>query len=280
MAPRRPGPWRWDGKTVRPFRGGVSLEDRGFRYGHHVFESVATRSGRILLGEEHLDLLELSARRHGIPLSGALRSALSSFLTSRVFPDGMLRIYLTAGSGEVSSRIRKPACYLVHAPARFPSLPEIRRGWSLDFPGTPFLGGTWGEKNGNYLPHVQILHEARQRGLDEAVVTDARGRVLSCATGNLLVWLPSGKRPRLVTPPAACGAREGAVLGWVKRRHDVGERVLRAADLLGAVALAVTNSRLGVMPVSSLGGRIPPRPDLPLGLARDYLFVHGLHGRP
>jgi len=54
------------------------------------------------------------------------------------------------------------------------------------------------------------------------------------------------------------------------------ERDLRRADLERALSLAVTNSRLGVMPVSMVSGRIPTEPSLACKLAHEYLSLHAL----
>jgi branched-subunit amino acid aminotransferase/4-amino-4-deoxychorismate lyase len=66
------------------------------------------------------------------------------------------------------------------------------------------------------------------------------------------------------------------VLDWVKRSQDVVERDLRAADLLRAVSLAVTNSRLGVMSVARIDRKKLPSPHLALELSQNYLRAHGL----
>ena len=68
--------WRWDGKRIAAHRGGIPLDDRGFRYGQHLFESIAVRNGSALLAREHLSLLSAAAKRHAIPFSRSLASSL------------------------------------------------------------------------------------------------------------------------------------------------------------------------------------------------------------
>lgn len=282
MSPAAFRAWRWDGAKITPHRRGIPPDDRGFRYGQHLFESLAVRRGVVLLAQEHLKSLGAAAVRKGIPFSRTLSAALRSFLKSGHplinHSDGMLRIYLTAGSGAPGAPVTQPGCYMTWEATRFPSEADIAGGYRLlTLKGLAVPRG-WAEKGGNYEAHLAALVQARTAGADEGVVLDANGRVISCAMGNLLVWLPSRSGPLLFTPPSALGARSGAVLEWVRRQVKVEERRLGAADLRRSVALAVTNSRLGVMPVASLDGKRLPDRFPSLALALDYRRSHGLHG--
>ena len=272
--------WRWDGRSIAPHSGGVPLSDRGFRYGQHFFESIAIRNGKALLITEHLVLLAAAAKRGGFPFARSLSTALRRFLGITSLPDGMLRIYLTAGSGAPSSPIEATGCYVTWEAQHFPTEHEITQGFRLVLLKKPFLGDAWGEKSGNYAAHLEALSSARAEGADEGVVLDAKGYVFSCAMANLLVWVRRGNQIIPCTPPVTRGARSGAVMDWVKGMMIVKERDLRAADLRGAVSMAVTNSRLGVMPVVSLDGITLPDLSCALTLARSYLKDHGLLGRP
>ena len=279
--------WSWDGRAISPFQGGIPLTDRGFRYGQHVFESIAVRNGSPLLVQEHLALLAASAAPKGIPLSRSLVAALRRFLRTLptlALPDGMLRLYLTAGPGAPASAIREPACFVAWEGMDFPSPSRLAKGMQLHLLEKPVPGEGWGEKSGNYEAHIRALESARGVGADEAIVPDATGRVLSCAMGNLLVWMSLKSGTVLCTPPsslmATTGPRAGAVLEWVRHHAKVEERELKPRDLLRATAMAVTNSRLGVMPVAGVDGRKLADPSPALQLSQEYLRTHGLLRRP
>jgi branched-subunit amino acid aminotransferase/4-amino-4-deoxychorismate lyase len=254
------------------------MTDRGFRYGQHLFESIAVRNGKALLRNAHLALLVAAARRTGFPFPPGLRGDLAKAvadIAARVPGDGMMRIYLTAGSGSPAAPVTSPECYITWEKTPFPGVSAIEKGYRLTLLDQPVAGEGWGEKNGNYAIHLAALSAARSTGADEGIVLDAKGRVVSCAMGNLLAWLPTRSGTVLCSPGSALGAREGSVLGWVAKRHPVTFRAMRRADLRRVTALAVTNSRLGVMPVSSLNGR--PLADIApsLDLARHYMRLHG-----
>ena len=268
--------WRWDGRSIVPHAEGMPLTDRGFRYGQHLFESIAIRQSQPLLVPEHLDLLAAAAKRHGFPWSRTLAAALHRFFGIVPGSDGMLRIYLTAGEGAPGAPIRHAGCYLTWEPAHFPNEAEVSKGFRLTVLKRPFLGDNWGEKSGNYAEHLTAITSARGNAADEGVVFDAKGYAISCAMGNLLVWMRSRNGIVLCTPSIARGARSGSVLGWVKKNTLVMERDLRRGDLRKAVAMAVTNSRLGVMPISSFDGVSLQDPSLARTLSDTYLEYHGL----
>ena len=273
--------WRWIDGGIRPFRGGLPLSDRGFRYGQHLFESIAVRGGAALLAAEHLAILTASAKTYGIPFPGSLAAKLRDFLKTVSPADGMLRIYLTAGPGAPASPITKPGLYLTWEPAHFPTKRETEKGYDVVLLMKPFPGEGWGVKSGNYSSHVEALRSAREAGGQEGVVRDPKGRIISCTMGNLLLWIPgsrSGNKPLLCTPSPAVGARSGAVLKWVRHHTPVVEKELRVADLRRASALAITNSRLGIMPVATLDGRQLPDSTPARSLAEYYL--HDLLGTP
>ena len=271
--------WHWEGGGIRSFSGNLPLADRGFRYGQHVFESIAIRKGKVLLAAEHLALLAASASCRGLPWPRSLAAALRHFLETVSPGDGMLRLYLTAGPGAPAAPVRKPGCYLTWEATRFPSLTDLDRGYRLTLLEKPFSGEGWGIKSGNYGPHLEAYAAVHAAGADEGIVLDGRKRLLSCAMSNLLLWMPasrSGKPPVLCTPRRGAEVRPGAVLEWCHRYTPVVERNFRASDLTCATALAVTNSRLGVMPVIALDGRKLSDPSLARTLAHEYLRFHGL----
>lgn len=266
--------WHWNGEEIVPLRGGIPLSDRGFRYGEHLFESLAVRGGRVVLAREHLALLKEASSRHRFPFPKGLPTAFGSFFREMAprFPEGMIRIYLTAGPGAPSSPVLSPACFLTWERTPFPTLRDLERGYALvTLKGRAGASRVpWGEKSGNYLAHCEALRMAREAGADEGLVTNERGHAVSCAMGNLLVWMKVGKVVRLMTPPPSLGARRGALLGWVRGQCDVTEKALSGRDLSKAVAMAVSNSRIGVMPVVFLDGRPMPDLSLPRELAFRY----------
>ena len=214
--------WRWEGARISPHHGGVPLDDRGFRYGQHLFESVAVRDGSILLGREHLGLLAEAAARNGFPFPRALATALRSFFKVQKLADGMLRIYLTAGPGTPGSAILKPGCFLTWEATRFPTQAELAKGYGLLALKEPVAGIGWGEKSGNYAEHLTALSVARAAGADDRPGSVGGGRQ-GAGDGQHLLADGQGRPEKDVARQADGGDAGGKRL----QRRSLGQRARR-----------------------------------------------------
>ena len=241
---------------------GVPLSDRGFRYGQHLFETLAVREGRLLFFEEHWERLVRAAARHHFPVDPLWHHGVSDFLKKQSLQDGMMRFFLTAGEGSPGESIEKSQLFIFWEKANFPSQKKLQEGMeviSLDHPnGTT----SWGEKTGNYWEHLNALEMARQAGAEEGLVFNQEGFLISAAMANVILLLEDGS---IVTPPRARGARDGVILDQVRQRiSKLVESDISRDDLKKVVAMAITNSRLGVMPVAVLDRRKLSRFSLPI----------------
>lgn len=242
--------WALQGNTVMPCCSGVPPNDRGFRYGQHLFETMAIRNGKVLFFEEHWARLMLGAKRHDFPMEDVWHQGVENFLKTKSWRDGVLRIFLTAGEGSPLSPIIKPQLFLLWEEADFPSEEKLKTGIKVVSLDAPIGTITWGEKTGNYWEHLKALEVARQAGTEEGLIFDAEGFLISATMANVILWMEDG---RIVTPPRARGARDGVMLAQVRQRlPNLIEADVSREDLKKVMAMVVTNSRLGVMPVAVL----------------------------
>ena len=229
--------------------GAVPISDRGFRYGMSVFETIAIREGRARLLEEHLERLN-----HAGAAAGFAEVKIELPSTVKDLPDGMLRIYVTAGDGAPSAPQVAGRVYALFDPTQFPGDEEMARGMRVAISRVALSLELGGWKTGNYWPRVQAFGEARKSGYDEALVCNAQGALIGASMANVFLV----KDERLMTPTLAMGARDGAVRHWLKTRIPVAEALLTVEDVETAGECFLTNSRLGVMPVAEIEGRTLP----------------------
>ena len=78
------------------------------------------------------------------------------------------------------------------------------------------------------------------------------GKLLAACAGS------DGGNGRLLTPATDSGARDGVVRDWVLRQRPAEESQLAPEDLESADECFLTNSRIGVMPVTEIDGRRLP----------------------
>lgn len=277
--------WHWNGENIVPFDGRISLLDRGFRYGQHLFETLAVRKGKLLFAEEHQALLTEAAERNKFPFSASWQQALRDFLQNESFADGLLRIYLTAGEGKIGSPIVAPNLLLTWEESLFPTVDELKKGitlatlnhekvkqeWGIH---DGFTTARWGEKDGNYGDHVRALEQAYSMGAQEGIVLSSSGEAVSAVMANLIVWIEptyAEQTPIEMISPWTRLARRGVVLQWVEKNSNLKYGSLSEFHLKHALAMAITNSRLGVMPVASIDGKKFSQPQLAERLAFKYL---------
>ena len=229
--------------------------DRGFRYGMSVFETFALRGGRVLDTEAHLDRLAEAARHllgHEF-LQRDLRPALDRLAEILSF-DGVLRLYLTAGEGSPLAEVSAPALLAIAEPATFPTEAEVQAGWNVALERAPFSPQGQGFKTGNYWANIRAMQAARMQNCEEALLFNPEGNIVTCSMGNVFLVVDGV----LKTPRLEDGARRGVVREWVLTRTDCQECAIDFGAIYQATECFVTNSRIGVMPVTSLDGRVLP----------------------
>jgi branched-subunit amino acid aminotransferase/4-amino-4-deoxychorismate lyase len=225
----------------------LPVTDRAVRYGRAVFETIGIRQGQPLLLEEHLILLEESARA----LLALTDTPDFSLPGLRIEDTGILRLYITAGDGAAAAPVTSPrvfALFEAHDPGELPAEQTARLHPE---PVAPFAHG---RKTANYWMNCSAQSAAQAAGFDHALLADHHGHLLSAAFGNVFFVMEG----ELFTPPLSLAVRAGVIRARVMRRHAVRERELATARLDGVTELFLTNSRLGVMPLHC--GTIAPGP--------------------
>ena len=201
----------------------LPVTDRAIRYGMAVFETIGIRQGQPLLLEEHLALLEESARSLHLPPVGPAGP-------SGPLPDlppaatGILRLYLTAGDGSPTDAVTAPRFFALFEPHDPVAIPATQTARLHPEPVAPFAHG---RKTGNYWMNCAAQAAARADGFDHALLADHDGHLLSAAFGNIFFVLDG----ELCTPSLALAVRPGVVRAWVMRQQPVREVEFPAARL-------------------------------------------------
>ncbi|MDP3855653.1 aminotransferase class IV [Phenylobacterium sp.] len=234
---------------------GVPADDRGLLLGDGLFETLLAVDGVLADLDAHLDRLAAGCVTLGLPppnraeAERLMRQALADVATPRV----AVRLTLTAGSGgrgldrpaEPTPRLFATAAASAapQGPARL-ALSAVRRN-----EGSPASR----LKTLAYLDNVLARAQARGKGADEAVMLNNRGEVACGAAANIF-WVRAG---RLFTPALDCGALAGVMRARViAAASGLGVETAQVAagppDLIGAEAVFLTNSLIGVRGVAAL----------------------------
>lgn len=250
-----------NGRLVDKEKAAVSVFDSGLLHGFGVFETILVREGRAVFLEEHLVRLEKAAARLDIALPEgkfSFREAIAETIAANKIIDGMVRLTVTAGVQEVRDDEGNPTLIVLARPGIFYP-PEIyKKGFKVGLspyrinPYSPIAG----IKSLNYLPFLQARHEGQGEGFDEMILRDTRGSIAEGTISNLFVVMGGS----IITPPADTGLLPGIVRQKVLELGedmgiDIAEADIGLSDLKSVSEAFLTNSLMGIMPVSELLGR-------------------------
>lgn len=201
-----------------------------------LLETMRAESGRIALLDRHLARLAASAETLGYPVD---EDAIRQHLAEAV-GEGVEGVRLTLGATGTFSVDTWP---LADEP--------FRTAWIDPVPLSE--AGTWRctLKTTARDHYRQRAERARQRGADEAILTNARGEVVEGTRTS--VWIE--RDGRLWTPPLSAGGLAGVMRAHIlSTRAEAGERVLSAIDVQTADAVFLSNALRGWMAVGLVSG--------------------------
>ncbi len=241
----------------------ISVSDRGLQYGDGLFETLAIDAGRPLLWDAHLQRLLDGCRRLAIPAPATDVLADEAGQLCAGQARAVLKIVVTRGPsarGYAPPLDAMPTRILSRAP--WPNYPaaHARHGVAVAWCATPLARNPClaGIKHLNRLEQVLARAECRPP-FAEGLMCDTDGQAIAGTMSNL--FAVSGDT--LATPDLSQSGVAGVVRAQVlavarARGLDCRERRLTPAEVEAADELFLTNSIIGLWPVSRLGARTYP----------------------
>lgn len=242
----------------------LTADNRGFRYGDGVFETMKVVGGQILLGGYHFERLLAGAR--------LLQFTLPPFFTAEKLTEEVLvlcklnghsalarvRLVVFRGDGGLYDPADPVPNYIIQSWPLSPESSELQaNGLVLGlFPNgrksCDFLANL---KSNNYQLYAQAALYARNHQLDDCLVLNSYDRIADSTIANLFYC----RQGNIYTPPLT----EGGVAGVMRRRllevlpkagFSIQEKATTAGDLEEAEEVFLTNALRGIRWVRSFGG--------------------------
>lgn len=249
----------------------ISLDDRGFAFGHGLFEMVLWADGRLEHWEAHAERLERGCRALRLPSPDRLgiRAAAEAAVALAGNPTrAAVRLNWSAGLGvkDLDTPADLQPCLTASAwPIGEPPGPtrlctaKVRRNDRSPVSRLKTLSS---------LDSVLARAEAREAGADEALMLNTAGEVACAAAANVF-WV---RHEEVFTPDLGCGAVDGIIRRQVLAAcHDLGvpvQEVYANPGRIGWTPMFLTSSLVGVQPVVSLDGRDLPDSRLIAAIAK------------
>jgi branched-chain amino acid aminotransferase len=240
----------------------VSVMDRSFAYGDGVFEGVSILDDTVLLLDEHVDRLFKSAKRIGIDID-ASKAEIADRVVATVrkngMSDGYVRPLVSRGVGPYGisaiDEVDGPDVYVIPRPGRSPLYedpePITARFAATRQPSPDSLDPK--VKANNYMTNILAELEARGTDADTTIMLNGQGYVTEAAAANIYIV----RDGVLLTPPGTdilVGTTRNALIDLADSTDtvDVAVEKLVPYDLLTADECFVTNSLMGIIPVTRI----------------------------
>jgi branched-chain amino acid aminotransferase group I len=240
-----------NGKFLKPSEARVSIFDPGFLYGWGLFETMRAYKGRIVYFNEHLRRIKDSCRLLNMVFPCSTEE-IKEIVKKALSINGLSDIYvrLTLWKSEKGTGI------LVTAKKYKPySSEKYRKGFNACISSfkqneNSYLANI---KSTNYLLCRLAFRQAEKRGFDEALIFNQKGYVAEASRSNLFLI----KGGEIFTPSLECGCLNGitrkVVFDLAKKNNiKIYEGNIIQEDLCSAHEAFLTNSLMGIMPLTSL----------------------------
>jgi 4-amino-4-deoxychorismate lyase len=250
--------------TVRIFNGTSPIDAwpadaRAIAYGDGLFETMRVHRGSVPWWDAHWERLVRGAQRLRLSLPGQAQVREEATALFDDAGDGVLKLLLGRGG---TGRGYAPAAnvapiWMLSRHSLPTSLPHAKRaGLILRWCETrlalqPLLAGI---KHCNRLEQVLARAECGDADVDEGLMLNHDGMVVSATAANVFVW----RDGRWWTPPVdRCGVA-GVCRSRLIPALDAIEAQLSKEDVEGAEAVFLCNAVRGILAVAQLGARAWP----------------------
>jgi len=240
----------------------VPINDRGFLYGDGLFETMRVVGGRPFRLPQHVERLVRGAEFLQIKLPyppRELQRFAEQLIEQNHMPESVLRIMLTRGPGRrgyLPEDAGPPTLVMTlhETPAQASDAQVL---WNLvTSPYRISASDVFASfKTTSKILHVMARADAAARGADEALLVNTNGEAAETATGNLF-WVYQDK---ICTVPTGRGVLPGITRAVVLEicqtlGLQTNKRVIKPEALRNSGGIFVTQSTLGVVPVSVFDG--------------------------
>ncbi|MDX2113194.1 MAG: aminotransferase class IV [Alphaproteobacteria bacterium] len=236
----------------------ISFEDRGFRFGDGVFETIAVTSGVPYQFDWHMERLRKGL--HAIKISANLHQLHEQsrrLLKENQLKDGVLRIQVTRGIGSRgylpdSKHPKAGATVVVETMPPPPPAPESASLIISAYEKITAESMPVQYKLCQGLNATLARIEATEKGAFDALLLNRDRMLCETSSGNLF-WLKDGV---LYTPMLSCGVLEGSMRAAVMRLSPYPVKEVRAvlAELESAQSVFITNALWPLVGINRIEG--------------------------
>lgn len=242
----------------------LSAENRSYRYGDGLFETMKVLNGRILLEEFHFERLwgGMALLKMKIPASITHQHIKESVLflceKNQCLGKARVRLSVTRGNGGLYD-VEQPMQFIIEAsPLEIHDDQLNETGLVIDiFPDARKSCDVFSNlKSANYMPYVMAAQFAKENKLNDCLVLNVHDRICDATIANVF-WI---KKEIIYTPPLSEGCVAGVMRRYLLEKFEelnftAKEKTLEIYDLLDADEIFLSNAVYGIRWVGQLRNR-------------------------
>ena len=251
-----PGYYIVNGKFFRDDEPSIHPDNRNYRYGDGLFETIRCANGSFPLWDLHMDRLfsglhTLKIETPRLFTPALLAQQAHQLIQKNNLSNARIRISVSRGEGGILEPVTPAPQYSIQS-------------WELDEPMPRFNQnglrlGIYREaekspdalanlKSNNYLLYVMAAIHARENKLNDALVLNTHQRIADSSIANIC-WVNNGM---IHTTPASEGPVSGVMLRWLRTRIAITDQPLDMDTLRAADEVFLTNAVRGVQWVTEI----------------------------
>lgn len=226
----------------------LRADNKSYRYGDGLFETMKVVRGRIPLSDLHFARLFTGLTTLGYYIPSAITAEKFyeeiRLLCKKNNCENLARVRLSVSRG--NGGINEDNDELQYLIECWPLIEanDGNKGYIIDvFPDARKSCDAFSNlKSANYLPYVMAARYARQNELDDCFVMNVHERIADASIANVFIV----KKNKLLTPPLSEGCIDGVMRRYLLAMYNGEELPLTIRDLLNADELCLTNSVNGI----------------------------------
>jgi branched-subunit amino acid aminotransferase/4-amino-4-deoxychorismate lyase len=232
----------------------ISSNNRSFRYGDGLFETIRLHNNKIPLWDLHQQRLFTGLHTLGFQVPKLftpdhLHQQVLSLVRKNDLSFARIRITIYRGDGGLTDKTDQTPGFIIQ------TWPIQAEPLTMNINGLQI--GIYDEarksadkfssiKSNSFLPYVQAAIFAREQKWNDALVLNNHGRIADSSIANIF-WAKAGK---VFTPPLSEGPISGVMRRYLLENTLIHEQPLTPGDLFDAEEVFLTNAFRGIQWVS------------------------------
>lgn len=221
-----------------------TAQNRGFRYGDGVFETIKVYNGAIRLEQFHFERLYAALKLLHIKADAIIQKSIVKLILELCNSNGFIqsaRVRLAVYRTEENE-----SSFIIESMFLQKNINQLNEeGWVIDFyPYARKANDAFANlKTANYLPYVLADKYAKEKNLDESIVLNTENKICDASKANIFLV----KKGEVFTPSLNQGCIAGVMRRSIikeleKRKTSVHQMEITEQQLLDADEVFLTNA--------------------------------------